>query len=708
MQHETMSAADATETRAAVTLSGPAVRDAVKLLAGKLVERRNTVPMFGALHFEVTPDGRAILTATDCDVWASLTLSADSYDAHEPGRFCLDAASLHKLLSKAGKLERVRFTDTGEGRVILKAGRSEYKMPALKADEFPLVPISAYRQESGGMIDRAQFLADLAALWPAMNAEESRYYLHGVALQVRELAGRERFAMAATDGYMMAAASRDLAGGFEGWGAVMMPRKAVALTLAADKLAGAGDLTLSRSGTHIAVECGALRMVSKLGEGDYPEWPRALDHLCTPTEGDEPALFPELLPNWPLERTEALQKASAVSIDWSDANGGVIGQSADDAGMIWGAMYLFGNPATGRAYDEKLTVDVAGDREYLVPSTASKIGLSKEQVAALCGDSLWEVIELAGPDGKPRYVSAWCYEQGDSRLLCVGKDGRTPKADAPREYVSREQVAAALAGGAIGEIETDAPESFDPSGREWKRAVMSGSSARLRYRERKAQWEVARAASTPETALPCDAEPAPATHAANAPEIAPLAAPVAAEAQSGPEPIPVRAARLGVTQGDEESNGEFLLRIEALEAALPVASVAAKRTPAHERAVRRAWAERKARREAEKHLRIGTRQYEHLKAGLKRAEHELTVRCDQVASLVNETQRLQDRARLAEQEAAEALAMREQMRGLVAALERRAEAAEAENAELWAEIEKLTAPATPVHVGAIPVRAGGA
>lgn len=51
-----------------------------------------------------------------------------------------------------------------------------------------------------------------------------------------------------------------------------------------------------------------------------------------------------------------------------------------------------------------------------------------------------------------------------------------------------------------------------------------------------------------------------------------------------------------------------------------------------------------------------------------------------------------DRAQLAEQEAAEALAAREDLKRMLADAEARAAAAEAENAQLWAEIETLTAP----------------
>lgn len=78
---------------------------------------------------------------------------------------------------------------------------------------------------------------------------------------------------------------------------------------------------------------------------------------------------------------------------------------------------------------------------------------------------------------------------------------------------------------------------------------------------------------------------------------------------------------------------ELTARLDALEArlnALPMESAAgatetvtptvAKRTPAHERAIRRAWAERKARRDAEKHNRIGMGQLDAMRAELREAE----------------------------------------------------------------------------------------
>jgi DNA polymerase III sliding clamp (beta) subunit (PCNA family) len=768
MNHETIAAEAATEARARFTIAARPFADAVKLLSGKVTEKRPTYPILSALLIEAAPCGRVTITATDLDIWATVTLQADPSEAIEPGALCLDAGALSDAMAKAHKgSERVRLVAGDDYRATLKAGRGEFKLRGLPIDDYPMP--KAAEVDCAGELSRVSFLRDLKALAPAVCTEESRYCLNGYALQVRELGGADRFAMVATNGGNMAAASRPIPAGLESWADAILSRKTGAVMLAADKVAGDGrTITLSRLGGMVQAEFGAVRIVAKLIDWDFPDWQLAFAGACIPTEATEAALFPDMMPGRPLAAMEALAKASAVPIVWQESLGAFIGESPDDAGLAWccnalrtdneprkGYRYSDGesrdharaylkalaeaqglpgadtfrnkaerlNEQRGRqyyassfydlqtsggrvlgltiggkvahyatyetvkdwetlsnrvievpAYDEAIegsysilmpadgpviehdySVSVEGDRTYpvAVNANATQIHLSKEQVAALCGDSVFEVIELASAKGKPRYVSAWCYEQGDSRLLCVGKDGRTPKAGALREYVTREQVAAALAGEAI----TAEPE----------------------------------AVSAPETALVCVAEAAPATHAAETPEIVPLSAPVAAEAATDADACPIAAIRARLAE------------VEAMLAALPAQSARPKRTPAHERAIRRAWAERKARREAQ--WQAAEWEDAQHRAWSEGVGHKLKRRRAVLAAFaarmrtrhfIGQMLAEYDRRNLAESEAREALAMRDQMRGMLASLERRAEAAEAENAELWAEIEKLTAPATPV------------
>lgn len=105
-----------------------------------------------------------------------------------------------------------------------------------------------------------------------------------------------------------------------------------------------------------------------------------------------------------------------------------------------------------------------------------------------------------------------------------------------------------------------------------------------------------------------------------------------------------------------------------------------KRTAAHERAIRRAWAERAA--------------FRRQRAMAAEVKAELKASYDRQAELHEQSLAHYDRAINAEHEAREALAAREDLKRMLADAEARLAAAEAENAQLWAEIETLTAPVT--------------
>lgn len=694
MQIEAIETQAATEARADVVLSGRELRDAVKLLTNKAADKRATVPILASIYFEIAPDGRATLTATDLTAWASLTLQSLSDDVETaPGAFAIEGAALHKVLSKAGKADRIRLTvNTDASRVRLKTGRTEMFL-RVTADEFPLAPIAAFAAERAGELSRAQFMADLGALAPAMSDEYGRDHLHGIAMQARDMAGRDSLTMAATDGFKLAAAARPIPAGCEAWADCILPSRTVDLALAAHKAAGAGDaLFLSQGGRSVEIAFGNVSIYSWCVDATFPDWPRAFDSIMAPTDAEQGALFPDLLPEYPAGRAADMEKPAPGVIDWQPGKGALIGQCASDPGMVWAVMYLdpYASGYNKPDYSAEFTVEVECDREYQIATTGKKIALTKEQVAALCGDDLWTVLEFPGADGKPRYVSQWLWDDGATRLLCVGKDGRCPKADAPREYVTRAEVEAALAGEIVAPVMIEAP------------APIAAEAITVAPED----------VSAPETALPCDDATPCATHAAETVEIAPIAAPAEAErakrtdaerraiirawqmraamrrmradADTAPEPVPAEAMA-------DIAEAERLIRCAdyvapiAIQSDAPPTREQAKRTPAHERMIRRAWAERKARRKA------ATR--------IDEIERAMLNSCNSVRDLSGALMRTrtelaaaQDQARLAEQIAEDHLQMREQMQRLLRDAEQRLAAAEAENAQLWAEIETLTAP----------------
>jgi DNA polymerase III sliding clamp (beta) subunit (PCNA family) len=683
MHVETIAAEAATEARADIVLSGRELRDAVKLLTHKAADKRSTVPTLASIHFEIAPDGRATLTATDLTAWASLTLQAVPGEIETaPGSFAIEGAALHKVLSKAGKAERIRLTvNTDATRVRLKTGRMEMHL-RVTADEFPLAPITAFAAERAGEMSRAQFMADLGALAPAMSNEHGRDHLHGIVLQARDMAGRDSLVIAATDGFKLAAAARPIPAGCEAWADCILPNRTVDLALAAHKAAGAGDaLIVSQGGRAVEIAFGNVSIYSQCVDATFPDWPRAFESIMAPTDAEQGALFPHLLPEYPAARVADMDKPAPGAIDWQPGKGALIGQCASDPGMVWAVMYLASDAGrkTAPEYDEGVTVEIEGDREYQIATTGKKLALTKEQVAALCGDSLWDVLEFPGADGRPRYVSQWLWDDGARRLLIVGADGRCPKADAPREYVTRAEVETALAGEIAAPVMIEAATPI---------AVASEAVSARQTPEDCA--EAIPAPTDSAEALANDPDPLSCEPAADAPPITGERATrsdaerrailrawemraamrrMRAEAVTAPDAVPAEIMA-------DLAEAERLIRCEGYVAAAPTAIQAGKRTPAHERAIRRAWAERKARRMA--------------KAG--RDCIETTART-YAQSMERREQALRDQVKLAESIAEDHLRMREQVQAVLRATEARLAAAEAENAQLWGEIEGLTAPA---------------
>lgn len=678
MENAPIAAETATECFARFTVAIDPLAAAVKLLASKVVDKRQTVRVLAGVRIEAAPCGTLTLEATDCETFARVTVEADPLETVDPGAFLVDARNLSDLLAKAKK-ERDRATLESDGaRLTIKCGRNRWQVPELDLADFPCHPIGETEATLSGEMDAAQLLADLKALAPAIGKEEYRLYQRGYVLQRVTLAERDRFTMATCNGGNVAVASRALPAGFEAWPDTIAPASFGSVLQAAHKVAGSPQtVTVERFGQWVAADLGAVRVVSKVIDAEPFDWQRAFTGPLAPVEATEGALFPDLLPGRPIGAMDTLAKAAPVAIEWSEAAQGMLGTSPQDPGLLLGAMNLTGAtsaprkgyfytqtgareateylqalaaqaglpdedtfaemvrarneevkvdkvltrhapecpmpvrraeedyknhglqysngrivgytvagveghpafvevvqdwetlamreveraehweavagsysilmPADGPQIEPEHSVTVEGDRTYPIATNGAAIHLSKEQVAALCGDSLWDVLAFTGADGRTRYVSQWLWDDGATRLLCVGADGRCPKAGEPREYVTRAEVEAALAGEPVPEAEPVQDSEPAP--------------------------EAPAVAPEPEIA-------------SSAPEIAPLAADPAPL-----DPIAAIEARLAAVEA-------MLTPLSGEEAGRTLSGERTKRTAAHERAIRRAWSERKARREA--------------------------------------------------------------------------------------------------------------
>lgn len=575
MEQNTIELATAAPAMANFSVEREALLQAVKFLQMRVIERRCAVPAFAAVKIVASPCGSIAVTARSENCSAEVTLAGDVI---EPGEVMADAKLLRSALTKAEKGRALAIEQDSETRATVKAGRARFKLPLIKpADHWRTPTRNIICGREGPLplpvsfvVDPAQFMADLKAIAPAIAKEDIRRpYLQGFAIQVRELAERPRLVSVATNGLAMAVASRDVPEGAENLPDILIPGDVIPAILEAGKIAAEPVRFSYQRGQRpvVMLEMGSVALwLRPMAGEDFPDWQRVFEHdALAPTEEIDAPLFPELLPHKPFGQMAALGKGAPAEIDWQPTNRGMIGSVESDHGLVYVALnrasdeglamkgFTYAYQAKGETRQPVYSVAVEGDSEYplAVNSSTSRIHLDKDQVAALCGDCLFDVLEFPGADGKPRYVSKWVYDQGDSRLLLVGSDGKCPKEGAPREYVTREQVEAALA----GEVVQYAPEQ---------------------PQEREAD-------------IPAPPQPETTETAPSAPEIA--AEPVSEPAT---DPIAEIMARLDALEASLAA--PLPVEPEVTEPVAPTGAIKPKRTPAHERAIRRAWAERKAAR----------------------------------------------------------------------------------------------------------------
>jgi DNA polymerase-3 subunit beta len=253
-----------------------------------VVERRNTIPILSNVLIDADVGGSVRVMATDLDLQVVETMSASSVD--QPGAITVSAHLLFDIARKLPEGSQVSLT-TNDNRLEVKAGRSNFKLPTLPRDDFPVIvegdlPTSFElpARMLAELIDRTRF---------AISTEETRYYLNGIFLHVTD-EDEPLLKAAATDGHRLARFTLPRPEGAAGMPDVIVPRKAVGELRKLLEEALDGNVLVDLSASKIRFTLGGeggVVLTSKLIDGTFPDYSRVI-----PTANDkllkvDPKLF---------------------------------------------------------------------------------------------------------------------------------------------------------------------------------------------------------------------------------------------------------------------------------------------------------------------------------------------------------------------------------------------------------------------------------
>ena len=230
-----------------------------------IVERRHTLPILSNVLLE-KKGNQLTLLATDIEIQITTTAICEGGDGD--GAVTVGARKLQDILRSLPDSTEITV-NLEDKRLQVKGGKSRFNLQTLPADDFPRMTLSEGETRHFSLSQKA-FRQLLAKTQYAMAAQDVRYYLNGLLLQVD---GRELRAVA-TDGHRLAYASVELETELPRQ-EMILPRKTV---LELNRLLVDTDdaLNISLAPSQVRFSFGNIVLVSKLIDGKFPDYERVV------------------------------------------------------------------------------------------------------------------------------------------------------------------------------------------------------------------------------------------------------------------------------------------------------------------------------------------------------------------------------------------------------------------------------------------------
>ena len=261
-----------------------------------VVSTRTTLPILSNVLLQAK-EGTVNLTTTDLDVGVRGGFEAN---VDKAGATTLPARRLFTIIRELPSSE-ISVEIDGKNAASIRSGQSFFKILGLPEEEFPPLP----KFENAKVVTmRQKDLRDgLRKTAYAISTDETRYVLNGVLFSFKE----NKLTLVATDGRRLAMVDIELEFPRSHEADIIIPTKAV--TELQRLLTDDGDVKISVGTGQIAFDLNNTLLVSKLIEGNYPNYKQVI-----PSEAKERVT---------LERETFLNSLRRVSLLASDKSNSI-------------------------------------------------------------------------------------------------------------------------------------------------------------------------------------------------------------------------------------------------------------------------------------------------------------------------------------------------------------------------------------------------
>ncbi|HEX4666666.1 MAG TPA: DNA polymerase III subunit beta [Chthoniobacterales bacterium] len=224
-----------------------------------VVSTRTTLPILSNVLLQ-TNGNEVRLTTTDLDVGVRGSFEAE---VEKEGATTLPARRLFTIIRELPSSE-IQFDVDGKNAASIRSGQSFFKILGLPEEEFP--PLPKFDESKVVTIRQKDLRDGLRKTSYAISTDETRYVLNGVLFSFKD----NKLTLVATDGRRLAMLDIDLEFPRSHEADIIVPTKAV--TELQRLLTDEGDVRVSVSTGQIAFDLNNTLLVSKLIEGNYPNY----------------------------------------------------------------------------------------------------------------------------------------------------------------------------------------------------------------------------------------------------------------------------------------------------------------------------------------------------------------------------------------------------------------------------------------------------
>jgi len=224
-----------------------------------VVSTRSTLPVLTNALLETTETG-VRLTTTDLEVAIRCEIAAQ---VEKPGATTLPARRLAAIVRELPSSEITIEVDA-KNVSTLRCGSSYFKIFGLAKDEFPAFP--SFKDAKSYSMKQAELRDGLRKTSYAISVDETRYVLNGILFSLKD----NKLTLVATDGRRLALFDSDMEFPRSHERDFIVPTKAV--TELQRLLGEDGEVQISVAENLVSFELNAAQLVTKLVEGNYPNY----------------------------------------------------------------------------------------------------------------------------------------------------------------------------------------------------------------------------------------------------------------------------------------------------------------------------------------------------------------------------------------------------------------------------------------------------